>query len=182
VTVTNHHTNWDDSGNGKVNYLISHNVKCGRNKAISQFVLERKRNKIRYNFSCSSSVEITNDCLPKETQLEIPDFYGGLDKHDMNCPYNWVIQQFRMKYHAGDYINYSYRCCKTTNTEFCQEIFTYPTYDENAYKTFYLDRQNVYSITNTAFNRIKLNLKSLGYHNPAAPAKFSYKTSQCYIN
>ena len=178
VTVSVRQTNnaWNDSGAGNIFFLDRQDVACAANEGISQFVMAREGNNIRYNYSCSKSSKITTNCQTKTTPQNDTDsnsYSSGhyLDRHDMNCGANWVIQRFKLERNGGK-IFYTYNCCQTTNTGMCNAKTTAPSSNGNK-ETFYLDRQNVVAGPNTAVSRIKLNTEG---------ANYTYSFSDCPLN
>ena len=178
VTVRPKNNDWNYSGNADILYLDGQDVACDHNEAISQFemAVDGRRRSIRYNFSCSRSSKITNNCQDKHTHKTHTDSNSRqsihfLDRHDMTCGDNWVIRRFKLD-RSGKSIQYSYTCCQTTNTGMCS-MTTSPF--------FYIDGKNVDSLPNTAFSRIKLNAL-ITLNTEGEGANYTYDTSQCYIN
>jgi len=177
LKTTKHRTKWRGNCNGDVECLIFHQIKCSKNEAISQFVMEKKGNYIRYNYRCTKSHEITDDCEEYNTERQYPKYpYNKLDKHEMNCPDNWVIQSFGFRIASLFSYNYKYTCCKNINTDVCYEFNHYPIKNGNLWKTDGFDREIVWAITDAGFNRIKL-IQAKGNKNPT----YQYKTRHCYI-
>ena len=164
-----------DSGRGNIFYLDRADVNCGDNEGISQFKLNRSGNNFFYEYACAKSDKITNECTPKKTDHnDVSNNHESsahfLDRHDMNCEKNNVIRRFKLG-RSGNRIYYDYLCCKTRNTETCNDRTTGGS-DKGDHSTYYLDRQSVIAEAFTAFSRIKLNNGN----------QFSYTTTQCFVN
>lgn len=53
--ISNHHTGWNDNGNGNAIYLDRHNVSCPAGKALTYARLQNNLNgKIRYHYKCGT--------------------------------------------------------------------------------------------------------------------------------
>jgi hypothetical protein len=131
-------TKWN-SGEKPINYLDRHEVNCNEsNSAINSFAFERgnpgkKKNQVRFNYSCVKSRAISNNCKLHQTPMGFVAFMvkNALDSlvgHYVECPKGTVMKSFHLK-NKGKFwtgisaffrmsennrpkIWYSYKCCK----------------------------------------------------------------------
>ena len=107
-------TGFNDDGGGNVVYLDRHNVDCGSDGVLSQFKLARNLpSQYRYDYKCLPSTKPLT-CRNVST-VGNEDGKGNsvyLDRHDVKCNEDEVLNQFKLYRPTGNQINYEYKCCK----------------------------------------------------------------------
>jgi hypothetical protein len=105
----------NDSGGGNNIYLDRHYVGCDEGGFISQFKLDHMGipGKYQYNYTCNK----TKKPLKCRAVLNPPTDNGGgnavyLDRQDVKCNDDEVINAFQLYRPSENTIAYSYRCCK----------------------------------------------------------------------
>ncbi len=126
--IYNKETQWNDYGNGSINFLDRHYVYCSdRNTALNSFRYEHKDERrqkknffgfteyytatsLRFSYTCVESPEISEKCNTMTTQIQDANFIvekslNALVKHNVSCPQNTVMKGFvlrpRGKYDMG---------------------------------------------------------------------------------
>lgn len=102
----------NDDGDGQSIYLDRHNVDC-QGKPITAFHLKRPSdNQINYEYTCGTN-ELSDI---RELKTENNDWGDAntlfLDRHNLKCPENLVLSQFKLTRPAEDKISYKYKCGK----------------------------------------------------------------------
>lgn len=122
TSIYNRETQWNDYGNGSINYLDRHNVDCNENNsALHSYVYEHRdetRQKrilfkkhsftvtnLRYSYTCVKSPEISDKCQTFKTTAQDANFIvekslNSLVKHNVSCPQNSVMKRFKLR-HQG---------------------------------------------------------------------------------
>lgn len=112
-------TGFNDDGGGNVVYLDRHNVDCGSDGVLSQFNLVRNNtSQYRYEYKCLPSTKPLT-CRNAST-VGNEDGKGNavyLDRHDVKCNEDEVLNQFKLYRPKEDQINYEYKCCKESRKE-----------------------------------------------------------------
>lgn len=111
----NKSTNSNSQGQGNVIFLDRHNLDCGENSYISQFKLDSmgKPYDYQYNYTCKKSKKP----LKCRTIINDPTYDGNgnfvfLDRQNVKCNNDEVINQFKLFRPSENTISYSYNCCK----------------------------------------------------------------------
>jgi hypothetical protein len=122
-------TGFNDEGKGNVVYLDRHNVDCGKDSILSQFNLLRNgEEKYRYNYKCKSS---NKPLQCRDVTTTINDDGNGnavfLDRHDVVCADDEVLNQFKLVRPTDKTIQYQYKCCKYAPQESITPPMTTPT-------------------------------------------------------
>jgi hypothetical protein len=114
-STTRKSTPSNDSGGGNNIYLDRHYVGCDEGGFISQFKLDHMGipGKYQYNYTCNK----TKKPLKCRVVMNNPTDNGGgnavyLDRQDVKCNDDEVINGFQLFRPSENTIAYSYRCCK----------------------------------------------------------------------
>jgi hypothetical protein len=111
-------TDFNNDGAGNTIFLDRHDIKCGSNEVLSQFKLNRNPangGQYRYDYKCKTN----NDQQPlscRAVTTSANDFGKGstifLDRHDIKCNDDEVLNQFKLTRPTDGTINFNYTCCK----------------------------------------------------------------------
>jgi len=113
-STTRKSTALNDAGGGNSIYLDRHYVGCDEGGYISQFNLQHSGDgRMQYNYTCNK----TKKPLKCRAVLNPPSDWGGgniiyLDRQNVNCNDDEVLNAFYLYRPTPETIAYSYRCCK----------------------------------------------------------------------
>ena len=113
LTIINQETQLDDIGN-EIIYLDRHNIECPTNYGLNSIQLENNNNKIKYKYKCIK----TNDTQVINYHTELNDKGNGieyLDRHNITCPPNSHLKQFKLEHDNFSKIRYNYQCSSNNN-------------------------------------------------------------------
>jgi len=108
-------TGLNDAGGGANIYLDRHAVDCGEDGAITQFHLDRMgtNNSYQYNYRCIKMNKPMSSRMVSTPANDAGGFHPAyLDRHNVACADDEVMNYFRLYRPAGNQIAYSYRCSK----------------------------------------------------------------------
>jgi hypothetical protein len=153
-------TKWT-SGEKSINHLERHEINCTEsNSAINSFAFElgnpgKKKNQVRFNYSCVKSPVISNECKNHETPIggaafKVKNSLNHLVGHYVECPDGTVMKSlvlktkgkfytgigalFRLKGNNRPKIWYSYTCCKA---EISRTVYTETKRSRNMNNEYY---------------------------------------------
>ncbi|CAC5381964.1 unnamed protein product [Mytilus coruscus] len=120
--TTTRSTSYDEDGGGNVIFLDRHHVSCPGNSFLQSFHLNRNsaHNRYRYTYSChnpysSSGTSCYRDSTNGNSLGYWRDWRRGrliyLDRHLVDCPIGYFLNEFQLVHPAHRTINYRYRCC-----------------------------------------------------------------------
>ncbi len=109
-------TGFNADGGGNSIFLDRHNIDCGDNAVLSQFNITRNpqnSGQLRYNYQCLPSNE---QLTCRSIKTDANDNGKGnsifLDRHDIKCNDDEVLNQFKLTRPSDGMIQYQYQCCK----------------------------------------------------------------------
>jgi hypothetical protein len=153
---------FNDDGNGNAVYLDRHSLGCGDNSGIQYMRLMRNQadySKFRYDFNCTSGGSLNAGVISKSTPAN-DDGNGNtvhLDRHDVSCDPDSVINYLRLVRVGPDWktYKYDYSCAKSSKPLTCRNVSTEPTEDGGG-DSRYLDRQSIGCNPDEAINQLRL--------------------------
>lgn len=110
----------DTYGDGSIDYLNRHEVKCPSDSVISEFKLMNPTyNTINYSYECIKSKkpltcrDVTTDLIDKYTNAEGVGNIINLEKFNIECNPDEAINSFKLiTANNGNKVGYTYKCCK----------------------------------------------------------------------
>ncbi len=114
-SATFNSTGLNDQGGGNSIFLDRHQVDCGEDGAITQFHLDSMgtNNKYQYNYRC---IKMNKPMTSRMVTTPANDDGGGnsiyLDRHNVACADDEVMNYFTLYRPSDNQIAYSYRCSK----------------------------------------------------------------------
>lgn len=165
-------TGYNHYGKGNVHYLDRHNINCP-NGVLNRMRLIGPKGSIRYDYTCCSA-GIKDNSIKKSTKDN--QILSGqtqfLDRHELNCGPNGVIQQMKLLTPGKNKIRYDYTCVNVPNLK-CRELTT--KWNDNKPRTsIYLDRHDVKCGPNEALQKVKLDTQNYG-------EKIRYRYTCCKV-
>ena len=124
-------TKINDIDNSKsVIYLDRHNIECPIKSGINKFkFINNSNNKINYDYTCSKGGNLEDNIIVKETpKNEGLTAMVNLDRHDVKCDSNQILNQFRLIRPDSKSINYKYSCISSKKPLQCRQLNT-PLYN-----------------------------------------------------
>jgi len=104
---------WNNDGGGDIRYMDRHNAVCGTDQVMTQWQLQRKKRKFRFEYECCDVNAGLDKCSQHSTRRN--DDGGGkvrhLDRHNVNCPASTMMTQWRLTRPSGSQIRFDYTCC-----------------------------------------------------------------------
>jgi hypothetical protein len=103
-------TQLNDYGDGNSIYLDRHNIECAENEGLSRIQLNKNENQINYSYVCKKC-NMYN--LTEHNTLTNIDGNGEilyLDRHNINCPDNKVLNSIKLVRNSHDSFSYNYKC------------------------------------------------------------------------
>ena len=156
------HTEWNDVGGWRTNYLDRQAVKCeGENEVLSGFKLEASGDKARYAYTCCNVVDSKNTKLTSSDAKTGDDDAGDwntiyLDRHNVDCSGS-VLGGFRaVASYKPNKIRYDYSC-KAAPSAVSWTCTDKSTNADQESKNFnYLDRHDVKCADDEVMSQFRL--------------------------
>eukprot|EP00927_Polykrikos_kofoidii_P084170 TRINITY_DN87_c0_g1_i6.p1 TRINITY_DN87_c0_g1~~TRINITY_DN87_c0_g1_i6.p1 ORF type:complete len:282 (-),score=11.60 TRINITY_DN87_c0_g1_i6:70-837(-) len=111
-------TPWDDRGRGNIVYFERHDLRCATNTALTQWKLDRVGDSIRFKYTCCQATAGLDACSTTTTPPN-DDGRGSsinFDRHNVLCPSNKVITQWRLLRPTHHQISFQFTCCVVRDT------------------------------------------------------------------
>eukprot|EP00927_Polykrikos_kofoidii_P084164 TRINITY_DN87_c0_g1_i17.p1 TRINITY_DN87_c0_g1~~TRINITY_DN87_c0_g1_i17.p1 ORF type:complete len:282 (-),score=12.94 TRINITY_DN87_c0_g1_i17:70-831(-) len=111
-------TSWNDRGGGNTVYFDRHNLRCATNTALTQWKLDRVGDSIRFKYTCCQATAGLDACSTTTTPPN-DDGRGSsinFDRHNVLCPSNKVITQWRLLRPTHHQISFQFTCCVVRDT------------------------------------------------------------------
>jgi hypothetical protein len=126
-------TEFTPLGVGENYYLDRHNLTCKTKSGINKFqyilgdqTKDDTKNTFQYKYTCTNGGELEDTLITKTTTAN--DDGGGnyyhLDRHDVACGSDEILNQFVLKRPETGKINYSYNCIKSKKPLTCRKVET----------------------------------------------------------
>jgi hypothetical protein len=120
-------------GDSENYYLDRHNLTCETKSGINKFqyilgdqTKDDTKNTFQYKYTCTNGGELEDTLITKTTTAN--DDGGGnyyhLDRHDVACGSDEILNQFVLKRPETGKINYSYNCIKSKKPLTCRKVET----------------------------------------------------------
>jgi len=159
-TVTN---SYQTSAGGNIFYLDRNLCSCNKG-AIGYFQIQRSGDNLRYYTTCPKGSAITGPEMIKYTNYNATNgdkSVNFLDRHNMSCPANHVLRNFKLERNPSNMSNIRYKyTCVAANVLCCKKATSSPQAMGDK-TTFYLDRQQIgdHKGKNKAFSQLRLRTK-----------------------
>ena len=144
-------------GNGKVIYLDRHNIDCNSSGGINRFLYQDDKGKLYYKYNCASggSLDAASTTSTTSNAGNKDASYYYLDRHEVKCPDNSVLSQFKLARPDGNNIRYDYSCKKSKVPLNCKPVSTIGN-DDGGGKMWHLDRHDVKCADNEVLSGFKM--------------------------
>lgn len=167
----------DVGGNGfPSEFLDRHKIECPKQTSINRFKYElgdqtnnNTKDKFQYKYTCTKGGELEDAIISKttpENERGNGDFVY-LDRHNIECGTNEVLNSFEYKRQGADKIYYSYNCIKSKKPLSCRQVKTDLSLVVNDDNTKNLKNLNPLCSDNEALQAFKLvrgdNNTKIGY-------------------
>lgn len=166
-----------NAGNGfPSEFLDRHKIECPKQTSINRFKYElgdqtnnNTKDKFQYKYTCTKGGELEDTLISKTTPVN--DRANGdfifLDRHNIECGTDEVLNSFEYKRDGSDKIYYSYNCIKSKKPLTCRQVKTDLSLVVNDDNTKNLKNLNPLCSNNEALQSFKLirgdNNTKIGY-------------------
>lgn len=169
-------TTLNEIGDSQSQFLDRHKIECPKKTSINKFKYElgdqtknETKDKFQYKYTCTKDGDLEDTLIPKTTPEN--DRGGGdfvyLDRHNIECGKDEVLNSFKYERQGADKIYYSYNCIKSKKPLTCRQVKTDLSISVDADNTKNLKNLNPSCLNNEALQSFKFirgeNNTKIGY-------------------